>query len=280
MDLKPNPFSLYDFLGYFTPGAILIYSVLLGVGYADPESTAVGKLSEYFTFDKPEIYIPFIIVSYTLGHLLSFISSSTIERYSVWAIGYPSKYLLGIKHDGYFAVKEHRFVRGVLRGLTAILLLPVSFPDFIFGYFLSFRKVYAKQLDPLLIALLRAKTESLINRKAELLNPGDFGEASDQDYFRYVYHYALENAPHHGPKMQNYVALYGFLRTITLLTIVLAWIELWYIYSSPSVTSSLWLAAIGISLTSYVFYLSFVKYYRRFSLEALMAMSVTYHSKA
>ena len=97
----------------------------------------------------------------------------------------------------------------------------------------------------------------------------------DLDFFRYVYHYALENAPSHVTKMQNYVALYGFLRTIAFIAVVVFWVGVWHAFMG---LSGIWTSVLMVAVSAvlaYLMFMAFVKFYRRFSLEALMAMAVT-----
>lgn len=88
--IRQNPFSLYDFLGYFIPGALLFYLILF-IDYVENLSenfelkNFIEKNSD-FQLDK---VLFFIIISYSLGHLLNFISSITIERYANWKYNYP-----------------------------------------------------------------------------------------------------------------------------------------------------------------------------------------------
>ena len=92
--LKQNPFSLYDFLGYFTPGAILLYGCILTLGHTQPDGSVINYVNQYQGLDKTQFYTLFILIAYISGHFLNFLSSITIECYSNWAFGYPSKYLL------------------------------------------------------------------------------------------------------------------------------------------------------------------------------------------
>lgn len=278
MNIKQNPFSLYDFLGYITPGAISLYGILLIIGHISPSSTSLGFVKDYLSFDKAEIYIPFILFAYITGHFLSFISSITIEKYSIWAHGYPSKYLLGLVNPGYYhSVKKHK-LRVVVRFLVLVLLAPISVSDYVLGKIIGMRELYSKPLDPLLRSVLRKRIEDLIDHHANVDNREDHGKARNVDFFRYAYHFAVENAPNHLAKMQNYVALYGFLRTITLISLVLFWAILWH-----SILANVALPSVGIWLTisgivTYLLFMGFVKFFRRFSLEALMAMAVTFSS--
>ncbi len=73
--------------------------------------------------------------------------------------------------------------------------------------------------------------------------------------------------------MQNYVALYGFLRTICLLAILLWWFALWSAFQSPhggwvSTLDLLWTA-----ILAYLLFMAFMKFYRRFSLEVYMGLT-------
>lgn len=277
MDTKQNPFSFYDFLGYLIPGAIFLYGILLTLGHFDANETAFTYVEKHLSFDKPDRYIPFVLLAYITGHFLSFISSITIERFSLWAHGYPSKYLLRIKHEGYFQVEEKKVQRYFIRGFVWMLLTPISILDWIFGKRLGMYELYAKPLDPLLVTVLKNRIESLMVDHAEVEYKDEFGPIGELDFFRYAYHFAVENAPNHLSKMQNYVALYGLLRTLALISLSAFWmlsahiLLLEYLRTTPV----FWLLA-SMALLTYLIFMAFVKFYRRFSLEALMAMAVTY----
>ena len=90
----------------------------------------------------------------------------------------------------------------------------------------------------------------------------------------------MEHAPNHLPKMQNYVALYGFLRTITFLSVVLFWAVIIYsLCDAFSLGLSVRLILGGFVL-SYILFMAFVKFYRRFSLEAMIALAACYQCEA
>lgn len=276
MDPKQNPFSFYDFLGYLIPGAIFLYGVLLVVGHLSPNITALDFVTTKLSFDKAEIYIPFVLVAYIVGHFLSFVSSITVERYSIWAHGYPSKYLLGIQRKGYLDIDKNINLRRVIRIGVFVVLAPISIFDLLLGAKAGMRDLYAKPLDNLLVEVLRRRIECLIDRHAQVANRESHGKAESLDFFRYAYHYAIENAPNHVQKMQNYVALYGFLRTLTLISLVLFWIVVWHVSVSNMSCLAVTLSISSASLLAYLLFMGFVRFYRRFSLEALMAMAVTY----
>lgn len=274
MEIKQNPFSFYDFLGYFTPGALFLYGLIAVAGHADSGVSATASIAQRLSFEAPELYVPFVLAAYTCGHLLSFISSITIEQYALWSLGYPSKYLMGVPVKGYFSVSEAKALRWTLRSIVALMLLPISTLDFLLGKLLGMRRLYAKPLDGLLIGLLRTKIAALVRDKCGIEFPAVTAKPSESDYFRFVYHFAVENCPYHLPKMQNYVALYGYLRTIALLAVAFFWILMWHLRSHPMRASIAALAIAGAVALCFILYLGFVKFYRRFSLEALMATSV------
>jgi hypothetical protein len=271
MPPKPNPFSLYDFLGYFTPGATALYIFYF---YIDASSTRLdpvaASIHDAATLQEPAFLIPFVLLAYIIGHVLSFASSITVELYSVWVFDYPSKELLGAPRKG-FLEKDVP-----LRLLNALLLAPIVIWDAILRLALRLEWLFSRSLDPLLADLVKKKVSRLVKELADESDPIAAEQSSNHEFFRLVYHYAVEHAPNHLPKMQNYVALYGFLRTMTFLGVIVFWVVLvtfaWWANDILDVVR--WASA--ISAVTFVLFLAFVKFYRRFSLEALMAVSVTY----
>ena len=91
-----NPFSTFDFLGYFFPGALLLlltYILSDGLDLLDTPKS-VMRLKE-LTQCYPVIGgLTLVIISYVIGHLVSYMSSSTVELFYVWCHGYPSTFLL------------------------------------------------------------------------------------------------------------------------------------------------------------------------------------------
>ena len=267
VNIKQNPFSLYDFLGYLTPGAIFFYGLLYVFNHSGPFTLFICDVNQYLGFDKPAIYIPFILASYTTGHFLSFLSSIFIEQYSIWAFDYPSRYLFELKRD-----KKELKIR-ILYFILSILILPIWVCDCLFSK-IGIRVLYAKELEKPLVDLLENKLKDFIKEHAGIKDKEKIDEAINQGFFRYIYHYALENANSHLPKFQNYVALYGFLRTITLITAIFYWRVVIHVYKGTLSYYYLFLF-----LIPYVFFMGFSKIFRKFTVEVFMAFSVIYHIK-
>jgi hypothetical protein len=274
MDLKQNPFSFYDFLGYFTPGAIFLYIILIVCGHAMSPSEPLSVIKTFFGPGNGELYVPFVLLAYVSGHILSFISSVTVERYSVWTLGYPSKYLTGDAYPKLSDLAPPKLLRASGHLLGAIALLPISALDHVIGRALNVRDLYAKPLDPFLSAVLKSKVLELAADLDLVKVAQGKGGIENHDFFRLAYHYAVENCPNHLPKMQNYVALYGFLRTVALVLVVLFWFGIWHMFCHPlSMAANIALVG-GTALLTFIAYCAFVKFYRRFTLEALMAIAV------
>lgn len=273
MDPKQNPFSLYDFLGYFVPGAIFLYLLMLGRTLIATDASLDVLMKQQANVLNIDALLPFVLLSYILGHIASFISSVTIEKYSVWAYGYPSRYLLGMKVVPYFTVPEPKILRRALRVLIWLALLPITLPDLLLGRLLGMKELYAKPLDSMLKTILVRKADLLVRDNSSLEHPEDFyKEIERHDIFRFLYHWVVERSAAHGQKMQNYVALYGFLRTMSLIGVASTWAYggLWL---SGSATRGL-VPFGALFICTYILFMSFMKFYRRFSLEALMAAAV------
>ncbi len=285
MTPKPNPFSIYDFLGYFTPGATALYILNFYVYPTDSILEPVlSSVAKAITLENPASLIPFALLAYLLGHLISFISSITVERYYLWVFGYPSKELLRRvllqELPEFFKNTESPRQHLVVASTVALILLPVSLLDWLLRVPLHLGPVFEKKLDKLLAALIHKKMSSLLIDVGAIEDPNKHGKPVEHDFFRFVYHFAVENAPAHLPKMQNYVALYGLLRAMSLLGVVVFW---WALFSAGEWAHDplhLTLVLVSISLVSYIFFLGFMKFYRRFTLEAFMAMAVSFKHEA
>jgi len=276
MESKQNPFSFYDFLWYFTPGAIFLY----GLAFISPKILGMESIAEFLMpikeIDDVGGYVPFILSAYVLGHILSFLSSITVERYSIWSAGYPSKYLLNVHVDPYFTPEQPKRVKITARVLLIFILFPVVLFDFLIGYGLKFRELY--KLDGLLADLIKLKIQALLSASGVLKKDTPKKNPETDDYFRFVYHYCVEHAANHLPKMQNYVALYGFLRTLTFIAVSGCWLLLYFLFKARiECLTSLYLLSLA-SLLTYILFMAFTKFYRRFTLEAFMALVAVYPS--
>jgi hypothetical protein len=279
MKLTQNPFSLYDFLGYFIPGSFVLYLLLLIQVNGDSHSF-LGLIKKV-KFDSPESYLPFTISSYILGHFIAFASSSTIERYGIWQYSYPSKFLLNMPYEGYFGfigqkefTKRQKVSTFLKRVVILILLLPITFFDFLIGRILGFNYLQNKTLDEPIRALVFHKTlATLKSLKADESIKYPINVVT-QDFFTVLSHYVLENNKGHTAKIINYVSLYGFTRAISFSFVILFWYTLIQFIDKSISWFHILYCVLSISFISYISFLSFLKFYKRYSLEILMTIAV------
>lgn len=272
--IKQNPFSIYDFLGYFIPGATSIYLIQIVNIIKKNNCLDLNIVLTSFPTVRIEGILIFLILSYVIGHLISYISSITIEKYAVWKYGYPSKYLLDINTRKYWT-GIRKFHSIFWRLFLIFLLLPTVILDYILGHFFGFKYFYSSNLDPMLVKLIRMKINRLLDKIGMTAKNGfEEGEGNVSDFNRIVLHYTYENSNNHQSKLTNYVAIYGFLRTFTLITNILFWyftIHTYYFGEFNFISISI---IIIISIVSYIFFMSFMKFYRRYTLEGLMILAI------
>jgi hypothetical protein len=186
--MKQNPFSLYDFLGYFIPGLLFIFAIFLILDHNPSCFKSISSFLKSFPTLRLESIVFIVLISYALGHLLSFISSITIERYGVWKYGYPSKNLLSISYPKFTA--HFKYFHGLLWGvIMMIFLFPVFILDLILGKWLGFKFFFDKPLEAKLAFAIKLKANILLNNaifSPDLNEPKNDSneEKLDYDFFR------------------------------------------------------------------------------------------------
>lgn len=284
-------FSVYDFMGYLVPGLLCF----LGINFAlsDPKEI----LSFIEKFSKPEIDLNTSVVSvvllYLTGHILSFLSSITVEKYSRWTLDFPSKYLFRKNKSSFIKsvfdlLREDknknvrcciiRFISRILiRGVVTLFLLPLVGWDFLFRHIFQLKEQYARPFGDGCLPLIENGTndffKSISNKTGEnLKNNGDY---IDADYFRIISHYVKENAPNHSGSINNYVTLYGFSRTTTLILVISTWVSLCHCFMNGLFCDYFYIP-IFLSAFSFLMYMEFNKFYRKYSVEVFLALCTVY----
>lgn len=294
--MNKNPFSIYDFMGYLFPGMmcyiIIAYCFRMGLNMGeitnlDNLRNLVKESQMEFSLEKSVIII---VIAYILGHIMSYLSSVTIELFSRKVFGYPSEYLLERGKGknwwemlrAFFASEGHssnRFwaciktaLRFMMKVFISLLLFPISFSTFSFAYFFDINGWIVRPLDEYLKNTLKVKEFRLANRLG--INHPDVNQ--ECDYHRIVMHYVYLNIPNSQRKTDNYIALYGFLRSISFVfsTTFFAFgtYAITTIDFSESFDKGLLFTLSLFFMLSYISFLGFVKFYRRFTLENYMAM--------
>lgn len=241
--------TIYDFLGYFIPGALALYLFLLVLGRSPGSSRAIPELS----WEEGVLYF---LLAYVAGHLLSLLSSLLIETYAIRLHGYPSDYLFRKSR----ARKENLLLRVLLR----LAILPIALPHWIVGARLGLSRKFTRSCD----AKVAEKILTAIQAYTR------FETLEDVEFFHLISHWVREHAPGHAPTLQSHVARKGFLRTLTLLAVIATWVALAVYGASQSVQDLL--LALSCAGAAYLAFLSYLKQERRYTLETLLAFCVAY----
>ena len=217
-----NPFSTFDFLGYFFPGALfvgLFYLFTDGIEFDGNNNKYIPQSIIYFkSFLHKNFGIGLfllVLFSYIIGHLLSYVSSITVELFYTWYYGYPTRYLL--RKEGEEKIREYLLDSNLkLTGMighffVCMLLSPIVAGHFLFERLLNMENFIGRSLDDKLIDSIRNKVKQI----CDIIGYKD-AKSSDPDVHRVVMHYVYEHCQMHQVKFDNYVALYGLLRSSTL----------------------------------------------------------------
>lgn len=282
--MDKNPFSFYDFLGYLFPGMMTLLIIIHLIYIDNPTS-----ISDYFNIEKfiktfkNDISIEWwkttlllIIFSYTCGHIISYLSSTTIEYFSNRIFKYPSHYLLHEDKRNYCDYWASYFTDNATFGnicwriILFFLLCPITCFILPFGSLIHINAFVARPLDAYIRDNITTKFLHL-TQKLQLSQPQ---LESDADYHRIVMHYVYLNIPNCQKKTDNYIAIYGFLRSICLILCTFT-VFIFYnaIFSSNiHITPTGWKLVITMIILCNITFMGFVKFYRRFTLENYMAL--------
>lgn len=270
-----NPFSFYDFLGYLFPGlvCVIFFKVIYSIeGEITIEALFNQGLVTSFSWQDT---IQYTVLAYVVGHLVSYFSSLTVEPYLIWSYGYPSEFLLKENYDkNFFEINTNvgKIRTYFWKLLVCSLIFPICFASLFFGRLLNFRYYVLKPLDAYLRDSIKKKIDSLL---LELKLSQDYANV---DVHRILMHYNYEHYDKHIRKYDNYVALYGFLRSLSLLCSAIFIFLLYNEIKTINFNATIDWGAIAILIimfcVTYLYYLGFIKFYRRYTLENLMSIVV------
>lgn len=268
-----NPFSFYDFLGYLFPGLVCV--IFMKVIYSMDSPVTIKTILDHglvATFSWKDT-VQYTVLAYIAGHLVSYFSSLTVESYLIWSYGYPSTFLLKENYDKkFFEVNERIGTVGTYlwKSLVCLLIFPICLASIFFGKILRFRFYVLKPLDSYLRMNISNKIDSLLT----LLKMSE--RNANTDVHRVLMHHNYEKYKNHIQKYDNYVALYGFLRSLSLLCssifIFLLVVEIRTINFKNDIDWEAIAVLIVTFCTTYLYYLGFIKFYRRYTLENFMSI--------
>lgn len=270
-----NPFSFYDFLGYLFPGlvCVIFLKMIASINGAITIDSIFnhGLVSSFSWKDT----VQYTVLAYVAGHLVSYFSSLTIEPYLIWSYGYPSVFLMKETYDKKFYEINHNvgsFGTYCWKTLVCILIFPICLASLFFGRLLHFKYYVLKPLDSYLRDNINKKIDSFLSAlKLSQRN-------RNADVHRIIMHYNYEHYTNHVRKYDNYIALYGFLRSLSLLCssifVFLFIAELKTLDFHATIDWKAVFILTTLFCVTYLYYLGFIKFYRRYTLENLMSILV------
>ncbi|HFV6641381.1 TPA: hypothetical protein ACH9Y2_003266 [Escherichia coli] len=280
--MNQNPFSFYDFLGYLIPGGFFILLMYFcGLTF---DLDIVIDLTELLRGQSQIFgilnYGSIVIISYIAGHFISITSAFFIEKYMNEELQYPSEYLFNNLSDdkkNVLTPSSDKQNEDTKRKIKYCIIKVMLFPIIPWDY--ATQKLCYSQSLPFQLAnttwlMIKEGYEKKFRIDDKLLN---IRTGLHDDLFRLAYHYVYEFSNQHQTKIQNYVALYGFCRNICLVFVITFWISfLTLIYRAieGGAVSYISISTLLSFFFVYVFYVGFVKFYRRYTLEVLMAFAV------
>lgn len=280
--MNQNPFSFYDFLGYLIPGGffiLLMYfcGLTFNLDIVIDLTELLRGQSQIFGILN---YGSIVIISYIAGHFISITSAFFIEKYMNEELQYPSEYLFNKLSDvkkNVLTPSSDKQNEDTKRKIKYCIIKVMLFPIIPWDY--ATQKLCYSQSLPFQLAnttwlMIKEGYEKKFRIDDKLLN---IRTGLHDDSFRLAYHYVYEFSNQHQTKIQNYVALYGFCRNICLVFVITFWISfLTLIYRAieGGAVSYISISTLLSFFFVYVFYVGFVKFYRRYTLEVLMAFAV------
>lgn len=271
--MNQNPFSFYDFLGYMLPGAVLLYIVTFVFDVDTLVSILSLKDANSSNSSQLLSFVPAVICSYLLGHILAIGSSAVIEAFANYSNGYPSEFLFDVKSKPYLSSNSCKGNLG--RMVLWVIIFPIAIFKLVSKDWLKIKMFdQAKSLPKPLREAVFKKCKTILEKDIGVdTSAMEINKGIDGDYLRLLYHFIFENSERHASKLQNYVALYGLTRNVSFVFILIFWLAIYsHFFMAESKIS---LAYIWVfSFLAYIFYIGFVKFYRRYSLEAVMAASI------
>lgn len=274
MKLSSNPFSLYDLIGYLFTGFIFSYLVNCFFKYEIIEFESFEIFKQNGMTGSVEIKAFFyLVLSYLTGHILSFLSSFTIERYNIFIYGYPSNYLIKKADDkvGWksYLKRSFGFKKFTLRLLLLIILAPLVLIDVFLGHFIGMKLFLTRSYSDDLVKLIIKKAEIVYEN--EFFLPEDHVDESYlvNDSYLPLYHYVILNSERHFSRTQNYVALYGVLRNTSFVSLILCWLM---IFNFNDFLNDKWFLIPLTAFLSFLCFLGYVKFYRNLTEEVYFGM--------
>lgn len=288
-DIEKSHFSFFDLFAYIIPGAIGMMIILIFTNLwcvTDPNIEVWVEIIEKGINAKSVTFMDsiwFILLTYILGHITSFLSSISIEAYSHWRYKYPSDFLMLRsplqqtdlkKNNGYDSNSPYNWLTLVLQIIISIIIMPVSLLELFFGELLKCKYYYLKPLDKIYTDVIDIRISTLMTllqlAKKEEFKDDNNDALVDSDFHRIAYHYEKDKLTAHKQNFEGYIALYDFHRALSLIFVFAFWFYLYFIISHAFYSCEAILIGVILFILPYLFFIMFMKFYRRLTLETFM----------
>lgn len=284
MEPKSPQFSAYDFLGYLLPGLVLIGLIDCSWLFHSQKTVLTWELmiSRYATLSWDNA-IPLALLGYFLGHMVSFASSILVEDHATRMHGHPACFLVRHVTIRYFFSGKFEKPRRLnvickvaLKGVVLLFVMPIWWVEYIFSSWLGLSRQLNAPINPMLRMCIKAAEDRLLTA-LDVKTPRGKRPTRRNDELHWgngleklALHYALEMAPAHLFTLRNYVVLYGFLRAMTLILLVVLWMAAGHLFLKGCLLHGLIVLLLG-GIAICPCYGAYLKFWTRYHREALMA---------
>lgn len=285
-NVESLPFTIYDIIGYLAPGAVTTWLTVVFLKWIHVHCNVelLIHVKDIVIFDNNPflsnagIGIAFLALSYVVGHVISYLSAYFVEGLVTHHFGYPSFHLMAsdeTDRDTYIENrrKKHTFCKSPL---IYIVLLPVV----IFQRF--FLQIIRAELKPL-IEPIRDKIRTRFARSE--IGGKELCVKKNEAWFRLIEATIKNNFPEADYRMYNYVVIYGFVRSFCLIFNIISWglfiiflictgshLLGWELKDNYHFFVPIFYCGVSICV-SFILYLAFIKFFRRYSQETLEAFA-------
>ncbi|MCJ9428931.1 hypothetical protein [Kordiimonas marina] len=284
------PFTTYDLVGYLVPGSVVVLIFFLHNNFFS--NSLSSMLEKGNTAFQVIAFLILLILSYVMGHVLSYLSSEVSEKFIVRSLGYPTVYLMGRSYapldqakqkktagarirknimdqlyGGGFGWRGPWFTRAIF--IFHIVLLPVILGSMLLGF-----GFYTEPLSPCVVNECKKRFTKIWPSYSNYI------KEQNGDWFSLLSYYTLNKYPYVAPKAYNYVVLYGFLRSFLFLGTIVCWLLVFDLMfdcldfhdHTKYLGGTEW-ALICFWLFTWIIGMAYCKFYRRYSREIISSFA-------
>jgi hypothetical protein len=293
MRVERLPFTVYDVLGYLVPGTFALWVAFVFVKKMNTKAILTSNALNIVGPGSEGVYFAlfiFLIAAYATGHLVGLLSSISVEKLAVEYFGYPSRFLTANSEKEFSLIIASNMQNYSFKRIRVKFAKLFCWPIWIFIKLLIFTELYTifmKLLNNNIVSKFKFRLKSL-----EI----EAGKFDDFEWWKGVEFYIINNIPHAFTRMYNYLTIFGFCRNFSFIFIVISNLYAakfickifptydglvthegrfgqWHWEIQANWDWSLLIASLGSGLIASLFFLGFLKFYRRYSEEAILALS-------